>query len=250
MSEKLRFTAKRVDHLERAYRKEELKHLSADYDNQRERDVQAYEKTKSETLKDAEEKHKEAVALKHRLSRLVPAYEKFKREVTDQRHAEFEKRRKVAERELNQKMEQRRREVKERMAREKQEAEEAEARAREQEEREAREAEEKERADAEKRERMEKEKAERVKSREYVLTTLIQNRYNSHANTTPQGSRCCCREATPARRGSRTASCRAQASTRCLRRSLPLGENRRRTCTRRACRRFIWSSSSSCPCRQ
>ncbi|KAI4852414.1 hypothetical protein E4T45_04715 [Aureobasidium sp. EXF-8846] len=176
MSEKLRFTAKRVDHLERAYRKEELKHLSADYDNQRERDVEAYEKTKSETLKDAEEKHKEAVALKHRLSRLVPAYEKFKREVTDQRHAEFEKRRKVAERELNQKMEQRRREVKERMAREKQEAEEAEARAREQEEREAREAEEKERADAEKRERMEREKAERVKSREEAAAAAEKQR--------------------------------------------------------------------------
>ncbi|KAI5240272.1 hypothetical protein E4T43_06192 [Aureobasidium subglaciale] len=170
MSEKLRFTAKRVDHLERAYRKEELKHLSADYETQRERDLAAYEKTKSETLKDAEEKHKEALALKHRLSRLVPAYEKFKRNVTEQRHAEFEKRRKVAERELNQKMDQRRREVKERMAREKQEAEEAAARAAEQEEREAREAEEKERADAEKRERMEREKQERVKSREYVPT--------------------------------------------------------------------------------
>ncbi|THZ06393.1 hypothetical protein D6C95_02427 [Aureobasidium pullulans] len=176
MSEKLRFTAKRIDHLERAYRKEELKHLSADYDTQRERDLAAYEKTKSETLKDAEEKHKEAVALKHRLSRLVPAYEKFKRNVTEQRHAEFEKRRKVAEKELNQKMEQRRREVKERMAREKQEAEEAEARAREQEEREAREAEEKERADAEKRERMEKEKAERVKSREEAAAAAEKQR--------------------------------------------------------------------------
>ncbi|KAI4720357.1 hypothetical protein E4T48_03338 [Aureobasidium sp. EXF-10727] len=175
MSEKLRFTAKRIDHLERAYRKEELKHLSADYDTQRERDLAAYEKTKSETLRDAEEKHKEAVALKHRLSRLVPAYEKFKRNVTEQRHAEFEKRRKVAERELNQKMEQRRREVKERMAREKQEAEEAEARAREQEEREAREAEEKERADAEKRERMEREKQERIKSREYVPTEPVRS---------------------------------------------------------------------------
>jgi translation initiation factor 3 subunit A len=212
--------------------------------------VAAYEKTKSETLKDAEEKHKEAVALKHRLSRLVPAYEKFKREVTDQRHAEFEKRRKVAERELNQKMEQRRREVKERMAREKQEAEEAEARAREEEEREAREAEEKERVDAEKRERMEKEKAERVKSREYVPTTLLQNKHNSNANTLPQGSRCSSREATPARRGSRATSCRAQASTRRLRRSFPLGENRRTHIRRRARRRFSRRTSPSRPRRQ
>jgi translation initiation factor 3 subunit A len=175
MSEKLRFTAKRLDHLERAYRKEELKHLSDDYAKQRERDQAAYEKTKAETLRDAEAKHKEALALKHRLSRLVPSYEKFKREVTEQRHAEFEKRRKVAERELKQKMDQRRREVKERMAREKKEAEEAAARAAEEEEREAREAEEREAAEAEKRARMEREKAERIKSREYVkLTNTIQ----------------------------------------------------------------------------
>lgn len=173
MGEKLRFTAKRLDHLERAYRKEEIKHLGADYQAQRDRDLAAYEKTKSETLRDAEEKHKEAVALKHRLSRLVPAYEKFKRDVTEQRHAEFEKRRKVAERELNQKMEQRRREVKERMAREKKEAEEAAAREREEEERAAREAEERERVESEKRERMEREKQERIKSREYVTNTPV-----------------------------------------------------------------------------
>lgn len=169
MSDKLRITAKRIDHLERAYRKEEIKHLPGDYAAQRERDLTAYEKSKSETLKEAEIKHKDDVALKHRLSRLVPGYEKFKRTVTEQRHAEFEKRRKVAERELNQKMEQRRREAKEKIIREREEAAEAERKAREEEEREAAEAEEKERADAEKRERMEREKAERMKSREYVL---------------------------------------------------------------------------------
>ena len=170
ISDKLKITAKRIDHLERAYRKEEIKHMPADYAAQRERDLAAYDKTKSETLREAEAKHKEDVALKHRLSRLVPSYEKFKRTVTEQRHAEFEKRRKVAERELNQKMDQRRREVKERIVRERKEAEDAERQAREDEEREAREAEEKEKVDAEKRERLEKEKAERMKQREYVTT--------------------------------------------------------------------------------
>ncbi|KAF1353524.1 hypothetical protein BDV97DRAFT_310128 [Delphinella strobiligena] len=166
IGDKLKITAKRIDHLERAYRKEEIKHLPGDYAAQRERDLAAYEKTKNETLREAEAKHKENVALKHRLSRLVPSYENFKRTVTDQRHAEFEKRRKTAERELNQKMDQRRKEVKERILRERKEAEEAERRAREEEEREAAEAEEKDRAEAEKRERMEKDKAERVKQRE------------------------------------------------------------------------------------
>ncbi|KAL1311147.1 hypothetical protein AAFC00_001349 [Neodothiora populina] len=166
IGDKLRITAKRIDHLERAYRKEEIKHLPADYAAQRERDLAAYDKAKSATLAEAEAKHKEDVALKHRLSRLVPSYEKFKRTVTEQRHAEFEKRRKTAERELNAKMDQRRREVKEKIIKERKEAEEAERRAREEEEREAREAEEKERVESEKRERMEKEKAERMKQRE------------------------------------------------------------------------------------
>lgn len=180
MGEKMRITSKRIDHLERAYRKEEIKHLPADYAAQRELDLAAYEKAKAETMREAEAKHKEDVALKHRLSRLVPSYENFKRTVTEQRHAEFEKRRKAAERELNQKMEQRRREVKERIVRERREAEEAERRAREEEERAQKEAEEKERAEAEKRERMEKEKAERLRQREYVSAPF----HNNHQDKT------------------------------------------------------------------
>ena len=51
MSEKLRITGKRIDHLERAYRREEIKHLSDDYDAQREMDLKAYEDSKEETLR-------------------------------------------------------------------------------------------------------------------------------------------------------------------------------------------------------
>lgn len=150
VGEKLRVAGKRIDHLERAYRKEEIKHLDDDYDKQRERDLKAYEESKAETLSNAETKHKEEVALKHRLSRLVPQYESFKRTITEQRHADFEKRRKAAERELNNQMEKRRREVRERKAAEKRRAQEEERmrreeeqRQREEEEQAAREAEEK-----------------------------------------------------------------------------------------------------------
>ncbi|GAB7345137.1 hypothetical protein MBLNU457_3531t1 [Dothideomycetes sp. NU457] len=166
VGEKLRVTAKRLDHLERAYRKEEIKHLPADFDAQRERDVSAYEKTKAETLAEAKAKHTSDVELKQRLGRLVPAYENFRNTISEQRQAEFEKRRKNAERELNQKIEQRKREVRERRARERAAAEEAERIRIEDEERERQEAEEKERQEAEKRERMRKEKEEREKQRE------------------------------------------------------------------------------------
>ena len=166
MGEKVRITAKRIDHLERAYRREEIKHLPEDYAAQRERDLQAYETSKEETLRNAETKHKEDVALKHRLSRLVPSYEGFKRDITEQRHADFEKRRKAAERELNQKMDQRRREVREQKAAERRRVEDERRMQREEEERIAKEEEEAERAAEEKRQKDAEAKAEAEKRRQ------------------------------------------------------------------------------------
>lgn len=142
IGEKLRVAGKRIDHLERAYRKEEVKHLPDDYAAQRDLDLKAYEESKAETLATAAQKHKEEVALKHRLSRLVSHYEDFKRNVTADRHADFEKRRKAAERELNTQMENRRREVREKRAAEKRAREEEERMRQEEEERQRREEEE------------------------------------------------------------------------------------------------------------
>jgi translation initiation factor 3 subunit A len=104
--------------------------------------LEVYEKNKQQTLLEAQLKHKENVALKHRLSRLVPAYEQFRNELTERRHDEFEKRRRLAERELENKMKQRRKEVQERKRRERMEREAAERARIEEEERLAREAEE------------------------------------------------------------------------------------------------------------
>jgi translation initiation factor 3 subunit A len=166
MGEKIRITHKRIDHLERAYRREEIKHLVDDYAAQRERDLKAYEQSRDETLRNAEEKHKEDLALKHRLSRLVPKYEEFKKDIERQRQAEFEKRRKAAEKELEAKKEQRRREVREQRAAERRRAQEEERRRQEEEERAAREAEEAERAAEEKRIKDAEAKAEAEKRRQ------------------------------------------------------------------------------------
>ena len=165
IGEKIRVTAKRIDHLERAYRKEEIKHLPEDFTAQRDLDLKAYEDSKEETLRNAEQKHKEDVSLKHRLSRLVPQYETFKKDITSQRHADFEKRRKAAERELNQKIEQRRRDVREQRAAEKRRIEEEERARLEEEERKAREEEEAEREVEEKRRKDAEAKAEAEKRR-------------------------------------------------------------------------------------
>ena len=169
LSEKLRVTGKRIDHLERAFRKEEVKLLPKDYEAQRERDLAAYEKSKEETLKDSRRKHAEDVALKKRLERLVPVYEQFRKDLQERRHEEFEKRRKNADRELEAAIEKRKREFRERKARERKEREEAERRAREEEERIAREAEEKAAEEEEKRRKVAEAKAKRDAERKYVL---------------------------------------------------------------------------------
>ncbi|KAF2863388.1 hypothetical protein K470DRAFT_205683, partial [Piedraia hortae CBS 480.64] len=142
MGERVRVAAKRMDHLERAYRREEIKHLPGDQAKQREADLKAYEIMKAEKLDSAKQKHQEDVALKNRLTRLFPAYESFKKTISDQRHADFEKRRKAAEKELQAKMDQRRREHREQKAAAKRCAQEEERKRREEEERIAKEAEE------------------------------------------------------------------------------------------------------------
>ncbi|KAK6439065.1 eukaryotic translation initiation factor 3 subunit A [Oleoguttula sp. CCFEE 5521] len=166
MGDKLRVTSKRLDHLERAYRKEEIKHLPEDYEAQRKEDYTAWETAKNETMKSAEEKHKEDVSLKHRLSRLVTPYETFRKDITEQRHADFEKRRKAAERELNAQMDKRRKEVRDAREAERRRAEEEERRIAEEEEARIREEEEAERVAEEKRAKDAEAKAEAEKRRE------------------------------------------------------------------------------------
>lgn len=173
LHERLRVTGKRIDHLERAFRKEEIKLLPKDYEAQRERDLQAYEASKKETLEASQQKHKENVALKHRLSRLVVVYEQFRDDVHERRHEEFEKRRKAASRELQNKMDQRRKEYRERKARERKEEEERERREKEEEERAAREAEEKAAAEEEKKRLAAEQRAKRDAERKYVDRSLI-----------------------------------------------------------------------------
>jgi translation initiation factor 3 subunit A len=103
-AEKLRITGRRIDHLERAFRGEELKHIPEDYKAQRELDLEAYKKATELTLRESKEKHTEDVALKKRLERLVPVYEQFKNRIQSERRADFERRRKKAQQELEKQM--------------------------------------------------------------------------------------------------------------------------------------------------
>ncbi|KAL2164635.1 hypothetical protein VTH06DRAFT_3852 [Thermothelomyces fergusii] len=166
IAEKLRLTGKRLDHLERAYRKEEVKKLPEDYAKQRERDLAAYELVKAQTLKDAEIKHKEDLELKHRLSRLMPYYEAFRADLHERRRDMFEKRRRDAERELEKAVTLRRKEYRERKLREKREREERERALREAEERAEREREEERKRQEARKEELARIRKEREEERE------------------------------------------------------------------------------------
>ncbi|KJF61057.1 eukaryotic translation initiation factor 3 subunit A [Coccidioides immitis RS] len=176
LNEKIRITSKRIDHLERAFRREELKHLPEDYETQKKQDLETYEQTKEETLKAARQKHKEDVALKHRLSRLVPYFNDFKKSVTEKRHEEFERRRKAADREFEQKKKQRIKEVHERIRRERAEREAEEQRRREEEERIAREEQERIAKEEERRRALAEEKAAREEQRRKLDEQAIRQR--------------------------------------------------------------------------
>lgn len=211
MGDKMRITGKRLDHLERAYRKEEINHLPADEKKQHEADRAAYDKKTAETITTAQQTHAENVEIKGRLSRLVSPYEIFKREVTQQRHAEFEKRRKAAEQELQQQIEKRKREHREAAIRERKQKEEAERQAVEDERRRQAEDEQREREEREEKERKEADRAERAKQREYVKIGAV---VRLQQLTILQGINGCGCEATRAGRRGRTQTSRTKGSGR------------------------------------
>ncbi|KAG5947659.1 eukaryotic translation initiation factor 3 subunit A [Claviceps monticola] len=169
VNEKVRITGKRFDHLERAFRKEEVKKLSEDYAKQTDQDRAIYEKLRVKTLKEAEEKHTESVELKHRLTRLVSVYEEFRSSLHERRRDEFEKRRRDAERELEKQIAARKKEIRDRKLREKREREEKERELQEAEERAAREKEEQRLRDEARRAELAKHKEQRDKERQEML---------------------------------------------------------------------------------
>jgi hypothetical protein len=173
LEKKLEVTGRRIDHLERAFRQEERTHLAEDYEKQRERDLAIFEKSKKDKLKEAEQKHKDDVALRNRVQRLVPTFDEFKKSITAQRAAEFEKRRRQAQKELDQKMDARKREVRERKARERREREERERQEREEEERRVREEEEKTRVEEERKQKLAEERERREAERKSVFFFAI-----------------------------------------------------------------------------
>lgn len=211
VNERLRITGKRLDHLERAYRKEETKKLPEDYKMQCEEDMKAYERGKKQELSDAELRHEESVALKHRLTRLFPYYEEYRKSLHERRRDEFEKRRRDAERELEKQIAQRKKEFREQKLREKREREEQERQKREAEERAAREEEERKQREEARRAELARLKEERERQRQEIAEkAALQQQREEEAMARRKAERMKMESQVPTRASTSTPASRAE----------------------------------------
>ncbi|KAL8286727.1 hypothetical protein RQP46_004255 [Phenoliferia psychrophenolica] len=90
LAAKLSGVAKRIDHLERAYRKEEIPLLKLDYEQQQKRDREAFVSGQASRVEQARKQHAEDLAIKARLVHIMPDYRDFRSRVEKDSRAEFE----------------------------------------------------------------------------------------------------------------------------------------------------------------
>ncbi|CED83072.1 probable eukaryotic translation initiation factor eif-3 [Phaffia rhodozyma] len=96
MAERLRIIGKRTDHIERAFRKEEIPLVHADYERQQADDLAAHQLLQQQTRDHAKAVHEEAVGLKNRLARILGDYQIVKSDIQKRQAGLFEERRKAS----------------------------------------------------------------------------------------------------------------------------------------------------------
>ncbi|KAG5641381.1 hypothetical protein DXG03_005363 [Asterophora parasitica] len=100
LSERLRIVAKRVDHIERAYRKEERPLLAQDYEKQQKSDRETHDFVQRTRKESAGVAHEESLATKVRLSRMLGDYNVRRKDIVSKKAAEFAKRQEAAHRKI------------------------------------------------------------------------------------------------------------------------------------------------------
>ncbi|KAI9570021.1 hypothetical protein HD554DRAFT_2086236, partial [Boletus coccyginus] len=108
LNERLRIAAKRIDHIERAYRKEERPLLAQDYADQQAADRATFQNLQKARVENSLAAHKQALAAKKRLSRMQDEYRAHRATLLTARSEEYQRRMAIAEKKMEEEKETRR----------------------------------------------------------------------------------------------------------------------------------------------
>lgn len=108
MNERLRVISKRIDHLERAFRKEERPLLAQDYEIQQKLDKETFDAIQRARRDAARQAHQEDLATKARLSRMLPDYYSRKELLTQKKQEEHVRKQEAANKKIAEEKEKRR----------------------------------------------------------------------------------------------------------------------------------------------
>jgi translation initiation factor 3 subunit A len=91
LAAKMKTVNKRLDHTERAMRREEIPLLTEDYKLQQIRDETNVKKLQEELVEGLQTKHANEVTIKHKLQKMMPDFLKFKERIANQRGHDYKK---------------------------------------------------------------------------------------------------------------------------------------------------------------
>ncbi|KAJ8515451.1 hypothetical protein ONZ45_g7124 [Pleurotus djamor] len=98
LNERLRVVSKRLDHMERAYRKDERPLLAQDYERQQKHDREAFITIQQTIKEEAKRGHEENVATKARLSRMMEDFRQRRDALLAKKNEEFARKKEAAQR--------------------------------------------------------------------------------------------------------------------------------------------------------
>jgi translation initiation factor 3 subunit A len=100
LNQRLRVVAKRVDHIERAYRKEERPLLGQDYEEQQANDRLTFENLQKARIEGSKIAHQHSIETKKRLSRMMDDYRSRREAIIAKRGDEYARRQEAAARKI------------------------------------------------------------------------------------------------------------------------------------------------------
>ncbi|KAK7018490.1 eukaryotic translation initiation factor 3 subunit A [Favolaschia claudopus] len=111
MTERLRIAGKRLDHVERAYRKEERPLVAQDYERQQATDRDTFSDVQAARKDSAHRAHQDDLETKKRLSRMIPEYEARRAVILAKKGEDFAKKKDAANKKIEEEKNKRKKSV-------------------------------------------------------------------------------------------------------------------------------------------